>query len=483
MGVEPTSPAWEAGVITVIRRPRARNYGTVSAQQGSETKSVNEEKTMQWHPFGVVRFCTSASLVIVAFALSAGVSAEATDERDLAMADPASVGMGAEGLGELGAAMQAFVDEGELAGVVTLVARHGKIVHFEAAGNQDVAAGTPMAEDTIFRIYSMTKPVAGVALMTFYEEGKFGLDDPVEKFIPEFAGLKVAKGTGAEGMPEVEDPDHKMTIRELVSHTAGLTYGFFSRSQVDALYMRANVLDRNSTLKEMVGKLGGIPLRQQPGSAWHYSVAADVQGYLVEVLAGKPFDEVLEERVFGPLGMEDTGFWIPPDVAPRAATLYQQARGGPLTAMPPQGYFSKPAHLSGGGGLVSTAMDYARFCQMLLNGGEFGGKRILQPQSVALMHTNQLPEGIDFINPRIATPGNTFGIDFAIVEAPDGTTDHALAKGEYWWYGAGGTWFGINPVQDLFIVGMIQKFGVPGPKEIRVVGKKLTYEAIVDPAS
>ena len=420
-----------------------------------------------------------AAWLAIAVALSVG--AAHAGERDLAIVEPASVGMNAEGLAELGAAMQGFVDRGELAGVVTVVARHGKIAHFGTFGMQDIASGVPMAEDTIFRIYSMTKPIAGVALMTFYEEGRFDLDDPVAKYIPEFADLKVAKAPGPDGQPVVEDANHPMTIRELVSHTAGLTYGLFSRSQVDTLYRRANVLDRNSTLKDMVGKLGGIPLRQQPGSAWHYSVAVDVQGYLVEVLAGKPFDEVLKERIFDPLGMKDTAFWIAAENEPRTATLYRQRPGGDLSPDPSRQYFAKPALFSGGGGLVSTAMDYTRFAAMMLNGGEFGGVRILKPETVKLMHTNQLPDGIDFIDPRIANPGNTFGIDFAIVEQPDGTNDHALAKGEYWWYGAGGTWFGINPVQDLIVVGMIQKFGVPGPKAVRVASKRLAYEAIADP--
>ncbi|MCY4058332.1 MAG: serine hydrolase [Gammaproteobacteria bacterium] len=423
-------------------------------------------------------FVRHAILLAAGLALSIGTYA---GERDLAIVEPAAVGMSAEGLAELGAAMQGFVDRGELAGVVTVVARHGKIAHFETFGMQDLASGVPMAKDTIFRIYSMTKPIAGVALMTFYEEGRFGLDDPVAKYIPEFADLKVAKEPGPDGQPVVEDANHPMTIRELVSHTAGLTYGFFSRSQVDTLYMQANVLDRNSTLKDMVGKLGGIPLRQQPGSAWHYSVAVDVQGYLVEVLAGKPFDEVLKERIFDPLGMKDTGFWIKPEDEPRTATMYQQSRGGELAPNPSREYFTKPAFFSGGGGLVSTAMDYTRFAEMMLNGGELEGVRILKPETVKLMHTNQLPDGIDFISPMIGNPGNTFGIDVAIVAEPDGESDHPLAKAEYWWYGAGGTWFGINPVQDLIVVGMIQKFGVPGPKEVRVTSKRLAYEAITDP--
>ena len=423
-------------------------------------------------------FVRHTILLAVGLALTTGAYAA---ERDLAVVEPVAVGMSAEGLGELDAAMQGFVDRGELAGVVTVVARHGKIAHFETFGMQDIATGVPMAKDTIFRIYSMTKPIAGVALMTFYEEGRFELDDPVAKFIPEFADLRVAKEPGPDGQPVVEDANHPMTIRELVSHTAGLTYGFFSRSQVDTLYMQANVLDRNSTLKDMVGKLGGIPFRQQPGSAWHYSVAVDVQGYLVEVLAGKPFDEVLKERIFDPLGMKDTGFWIKPEDEPRTATMYQQRRGDELAPNPSREYFTKPAFFSGGGGLVSTAMDYTRFSEMMLNGGELEGVRILKPETVELMHTNQLPDGIDFINPMIGNPGNTFGIDVAIVAEPDGESDHPLAKGEYWWYGAGGTWFGINPVQDLIVVGMIQKFGVPGPKEVRVTSKRLAYEAIIDP--
>ena len=421
-----------------------------------------------------------AALLAVVFLLQVGIAAQAQDAHPagLPSAAPSDVGLSEAGLDKIGALMQTMVDEGELVGAVTLVARHGKVVHLASAGRQGRDQDAPMSEDTIFRIYSMTKPIAGVALMTFYDEGAFTLDDPVAKFIPEFKGLKVAASDGPEGQPVLVDADHEMTIRELVSHTGGLTYGFFSRSQVDTLYRQADILNRDSTLKDMVVKLGAIPLRQQPGSAWHYSVGVDVQGYLVELLAGKPFDEVLRERIFEPLGMVDTAFWVPPDKADRLASLYRQTPGGELVAMPSE-YLTKPTFLSGGGGLVSTVTDYARFCQMLLNGGEFAGSRILEPDTVALMHADQLPESIDFVNPRVATPGNTFGIDFAIVEEPDGTTDHALAKGEYWWYGIAGTWFGINPVQDVFIVGMIQNFGGLGSGKARIASKRLLYEAIV----
>jgi CubicO group peptidase (beta-lactamase class C family) len=407
----------------------------------------------------------------------------AAGARDLAMASPADVGMSAEGLAKLSAAMQQMVDQGELAGVVSVVARHGKIVQFEAYGKQDLEAGIPMAKDTIFRIYSMTKPIAGVALMTLYDEGKWKLEDPVEKYIPQLANLKVAAADGPDGNPVVEDAHHPMTLRELVSHTGGLTYGLFSRSQVDTLYQKANLLDRNSTLEEFVTKLGKIPLRQQPGTLWNYSVSTDVQGRLVEVLSGKPFDQFLKERIFDPLKMKDTAFWVPEDKASRLAMLYVPDKDGKLQSQGKDEYLTPAKFFSGGGGLVSTAMDYTRFAQMLLNGGELDGVRILEPETVKLMHTNQLPASIAQINPMIGSPGSQFGIDFAIVEQPDGTADHALAKGEYWWFGIGGTWFGINPVQDLIVVGMIQSRGGGAARKARLTGKSLAYQAILDPVN
>ena len=419
---------------------------------------------------------------VLALAVALPVVAADADNRDLEMVSPATVGLSAAGLDRLGAAMQRFVNDGDLSGAVTAVARHGKVAHFEAFGKQDIAADVPMAKDTIFRIYSMTKPIVGVALMTFFDAGRFALDDPVSQYIPEFKNLKVAVGEGENGQPVVADADHEMTIRELVSHTGGLTYGFFSRSQVDTLYQQADILDRNSTLGDMVGKLANIPLRQQPGTQWHYSVGVDVQGHLLEVLAGKPLDQVLRERVFEPLGMNDTGFWVHEADRPRFAALYRQSGGGELRAVPFGEYWTKPKLLSGGGGLVSTAMDYLRFCQMLLNDGELDGARVLEPATVRLMYTNQLPAAVDFIDPRIGGPGHTFGIDFAIVEQPDGVADHALAQGEYWWYGIGGTWFGVNPVQDLAIVGMIQNMGGRAARRARIQSKRIVYGAIEAPA-
>ncbi len=418
--------------------------------------------------------CLVAAAIL--FAMAAPVASAA--EPALKHASPADVGMDPAGIEKLAAAMHGMVDDGKLAGIVTMVSRKGKVVLFDAYGKRNIEAGTPVEKDTIFRIYSMTKPVVGVALMTYFDEGRFTLDDPVSKFVPEFADLKVAKEDGPDGMPITEDADHPMTMRELMSHTAGLTYGLFSQSQVDTLYTKAGVLmDPNQDLKGMIDKLAKIPLRQQPGSMWHYSIAVDVQGYILEVLAGKPLDEVLNERLFEPLGMVDTAFWVEPDKVDRFSHMYQTS-DGELKKTEFGQYLAKPKFLSGGGGLVSTAADYMRFAQMLANGGELGGVRILKPDTVKLMHTNHLPDGVTDMGPIYR--GNRFGLDFSIVTDPNPATDHELAKGEYWWYGIGGTWFGINPTQDLVVIGMIQSRDFGNAAAARFTSKRLAYEAIVE---
>lgn len=408
------------------------------------------------------------------------VTKDTSLSRNLATGTPEEVGMSTERLSRITTAMQELVDEGKLAGIVTMIARHGKIAHFETFGHQEISSSTPMSTDSIFRIYSMSKPITGVALMMLYEEGKFLLSDPVRKYIPEFADLKVASGVGANG-PLVEDSDHPMTIRELMTHTSGLTYGLFSRSQVDDMYMKNGVLDSNSTLKDMITKLSKIPLRQQPGSLWHYSVAVDVQGYLVEVLSGQPFDVFLKERLFDPLGMNDTGFHVPTDKVGRFAQVYSYDKEGKLIQQGGLGNedsFLKPAtFFSGGGGLVSTTMDYMRFCQMMLNGGELDGVRILSPLTVNLMRRNHLPKDMVEMSPG---SGSGFGLDFAVVLDP--VAAETYSKGEYSWGGAAGTWFWIDPVEDLVFVGMIQQFGGARP-DVRSLTLRLTYQAIIETAN
>lgn len=394
----------------------------------------------------------------------------------LERAEPEVVGMDSERLSRVTAAMQELVEEGRLAGVVTAAARDNKLVHFESVGYRDLESGDPMTNDAIFRIYSMTKPITGVALMMLYEEGKFRLADPVENYLPELKDLQVYAGEDANGEPILEPANHKMTVRELMSHSGGLSYGIFSRSAVDTMYVEANILDSTQTMDEFVAKLGAIPLRQQPGSMWHYSVSVDVQGALVERLADQPFGDFLEERLFEPLGMTDTAFYVPEEKASRFAQVYNYGEEGNLVAgegFADANFMVEPNFESGGGGLVGSTMDYLRFGQMLLNGGELDGVRILAPLTVELMHRNQLPPGVP--GPGA---GTSFGLDFAVIDDP--VAAESYSEGEYYWGGAAGTWFWIDPVENLVFVGMIQQFG-DGRPDVRSLSRRLVYQSIMEP--
>jgi len=400
------------------------------------------------------------------------------------------VGMSGERLGRLASAMEQLADERRLAGITTAVARHGKLAFFGTFGQRDIEANAPMSPDAIFRIYSMSKPITGVALMILYEEGKFRLSDPVAKYIPEFANLQVAAGPKGT---RVEKANHPITIRELMTHTAGFTYGAMSESAVDQLYLKKQALAYDGTLRDMITRLADIPLRHQPGTKWHYSLAVDVQGYLVEVLSGQKLDVFLQKRLFEPLNMLDTGFYVPKEKTNRLAQLYAYSSDGHL--IPPSKfddtiqaggvpiksdevvarYLEPPTFLSGGSGLVSTAADYLRFAQMLLNGGELDGIRILSPLTIDLMRRNQLPREVKEI-----APGVGFGLDVAVIDDP--VAADGISQGEYYWLGGAGTWFWIDPVEDLIFVGMIQQFGDQRP-DIRSLSRRLTYQAILKRAS
>ena len=405
----------------------------------------------------------------------APVAAERAAARDLETADPAQVGVSAERLERLAAGMQAMVDDGKLAGVVTLLARGGKLVHAHVAGVQDVESGAPMRRDSIFRIYSMTKPITGVALMILYEEGKWRLNDPVSRYIPGFADLKVHAGDNADGSPRLEDARRGMTMAELMSHSGGLGYGLGAANHVDRLYREQRVLNAEEPLQAMIDKLSNLPLLAQPGSRWYYSIGVDVQGYLVEQLSGQPFPEFLQERIFDPLGMVDTAFYVPEEKLERVALIYtagddgklEEARMGPTRT-------SMPAGPSGGGGLWGTADDYLRFTEMLLNGGELDGVRLLAPRTVEMMHTNHLsPEALATMR-----TGQGFGLDFATVHDP-AAAGEPYAVGSYYWGGAAGTWFWIDPKTDLTFVGMIQHRGA-AVREVQGISRNLTYQAIID---
>jgi CubicO group peptidase (beta-lactamase class C family) len=408
--------------------------------------------------------------------------------RDLAEAKPESVGFSPQRLERLHALLQKYVDGEQLPGMVTVLARHGKIVDFRTYGKRDLASGAPMEKDAIFRIYSMTKPVTGVAMMILYEQGKWNPGDPIATYIPEFAHLKVFKGTDADGKPILEDPVHPPTMAELMSHNAGFTYGIFGATPVDKMYRDTRVLG-SANLQEMIGRLAKLPLLYQPGTKWVYSLSVDIQGYLVEKISGKTLGEFMRENIWQPLGMKDTAFHIAPEKLGRLATLYAANPAGRL--MPSDGgnvamdFTKEPTMPSGGGGLLSTASDYVRFAQMLLNSGELAGARLLAPSSVALMRTNRLPPpvtdsgefGIGFFK---INRGFGFGFDFGVYTDP-AFISHPVGQGTYTWGGAAGTWFWIDPANDIVFVGMVQRVIAPGSPDMDTVTHESVYQALVNP--
>ncbi len=355
-------------------------------------------------------------------------------------------------LDAIAADLQSRVDEGKLAGVVALVAKDGEIQMNQAFGYRDLENKVPMTTDSIFRIFSMTKPIAGTALMTLYDEGKFQLSDPVEKYIPQFKGMQVFKSAKEDGSFETVPSDHPMTIQELMSHTGGLVYvPPLSRGPVASAYLKSGILSSNTTLKDMVDALHDIPLNHQPGSQWVYSISVDVQGYLVEVLSGQSFDKYLQEKIFNPLGMKDTAFFVEPAKANLLSRRYRPGPDGKLISSANGQFLKETSFFSGGGGLTSTAADYMRFAQMHLNKGELDGKRILSEEAIDIMRSNLLPDNIENIGAFY--PGNVFGVDFAVVNDAEKAS---APVGTHWWWGIAGTWFWIDPVENIIFIGMIQ---------------------------
>lgn len=400
---------------------------------------------------------------------------------NLSYSSPESVGMSSEALERIAPLLQQYVDSGELVGVVSMLARHGEIVHFENYGTLDMDTGAPIEKDSLFRIYSMSKPITTVAAMMLYEEGKFQLTDPVSKFLPEFANLKVMDEGGSMVAPE-----RAMTMQMLMSHTAGLTYGVFGDTLVDRQYRDAEILG-NTDLAEMTSRLGEIPLQYQPGTRFHYSVSVDVLGRVVEVLSGQPLDEFFEQRIFTPLEMTDTFFEVPADKKPRFGTNHSfdpRTKTLEVSDRPETSAFANEVtFFSGGGGLVSSTEDYMRFSQMLLNGGELDGARILGRKTIEFMTQNHLP-GIfggasENTNADLygMSRGTGFGLGFAVIEDPAGAGGITSA-GEFYWGGAAGTIFWIDPVEDLIGIVMIQHMNVQVP--LRNTFKAVSYGAIIE---
>lgn len=440
------------------------------------------------------RTFSSVMLVLLAAALIGGAENQCYAQairnkaRDLAVVKPEAEGFSPQRLERLDAAMQNVVDQRKLAGIVIALARHGKMTHFRAFGKKDLASGNPMKEDTIFRIFSMSKPITGAAMMILYEEGKWNPEDPVSKYIPEFAHLKVFKGVDKNGNMILEDPIHPPTMRELMTHTAGFTYGFTPNDPIDKMYRDQHVLE-SDTLQDMINKLAKIPLLYQPGTQWVYSLSVDIQGYIVQKLSGMPLADFMRKRIFDPLGMKDTGFYVPKEKWSRLATLYTGNKNGELIPFtgPALGLdFSKPPTMpSGGGGLVSTAHDYLRFAQMLLNGGELDGARILAPATVKLMSSNHLHANLmtgQFgIGLQRIRPGFGYGYDMAVFTNP-ALADNPVGNGTFLWDGAAGTWFWVDPEYDIVFVGMIQRIGGgPGMPNMEELSRATTYQALIDP--
>ncbi len=360
-----------------------------------------------------------------------------------------------------------LVDQAKLAGVVLLVAQKGKLLDLDAYGRLNAALPAPVQTDSIFRIASMTKPITGAAMMMLWEEGKWAFDDPVARHIPEFAGLKVKAPDGSLAAQKAP-----MTMRQLNSHTAG-----FDRL---AGYDMRDL--QSGDLQGMVDKLARLPLAFQPGEEWRYGPSVDLQGYIVQKLSGVPFDQFLQQRLFGPLGMKDTGFWVDPAKVPRTASIHGYLAGRiiPLTGQAVL-RTSRPSFISGAGGLFSTAPDYWRFTQMILDGGQAGVRRYLKPETVRLMHANVLKPGVNVTLYSPDTRGLGFGVDFAIV-MDQAAARTAQPQNAFYWGGAFGTWFWIDPDRQLIVIGMIQNLNgtiptgpTPGCREISA---RAVYEAL-----
>ena len=392
-------------------------------------------------------------------------------------------GFVANRLPRIAAHIDRYVDEGKLPGALCLVSRGGEEAFFHACGLRDMERGLPMQRDTVVRFYSMTKPIASVALMMLYEEGRFQLDDPVAKTIESWRELEIFAAGDADRYV-TEKPAAPMTIKHLLTHTSGLTYGFMNQHPVDALYRRANV--NGGTLDQMAAKLAEMPLKFSPGTRWNYGLSTDVCGYLVERFSGLALDEFIAERITRPLGMDDAGFCVQPGGAERFAACYQHVPPATFRLQDdPEAsrYLQRPTFFSGGGGMVGTVDDYHRFACMLLNKGELGGHRLLGRKTVEYMASNHLPGNCDLaamgqpVFSETSYEGIGFGLGFSVVVDP-AAANVLDSPGEFAWGGAASTYFWIDPVEEVIVVFMTQLLP-SSTYPIRRELKTLVYQALV----
>ena len=425
--------------------------------------------------FSGVRFLTAVSVLAITMVVPASA-------KQLSEVKPNRQGMSAERLQRVTDMAQRYVDEGRFAGMITLIARRGEIVHFEATGNKGVDDDRALEKDDLFRIYSMTKPITAAAIMQLYEQGKWHLSDPVSKYIPELKGLEVLTEDGGR-----EPVRSEMTMQQLLTHTTGLSYGFNPKGDpVDQLYVDAQLFGAQSH-DDFVARVAKLPLKFHPGDQWHYSIAVDITGIVVERLSGMRFDKYLEENIFKPLGMTDTFFGVPEAKRDRfLPNHYINPENGQLARIPDDQFsglasYIDPKVYSGGGGLVSSTMDYLRFAEAMRNGGELNGVRILAPKTVQYMTQNHLDASIvaggNGEQPTLGGRLNGFGFGLGFGLVTDTSAGGVMGSvGEFNWGGAAGTVFWIDPVEELVVIGMVQLMGSPHP--FRSDLKVATYQAI-----
>jgi len=409
--------------------------------------------------------------------------------RDVPEVEPGDVGLDARRLARVGEHLAGYVDDGRLPGWSVLVSRGGRVAYAARYGMRDVEAGLPVEGDTIWRIFSMTKPIVSVAALMLFEEGRFELTDPVARYLPAFAEPRVFTG-GTPIRPATRPAATPVTVRHLLTHTSGLTYGFHRVDPVDGIYRHAGYdfgVPRGVDLEAATAAWAGFPLVCEPGSAWNYSVSTDVLGRLVEVVSGQPLDAFLGERILGPLGMADTGFGVPPEKLHRLAAMYSPGPGGRVArndAFGRLGHNPRPRFLSGGGGLVSTAGDYHRFTRFLAAGGELDGVRLLGPRTVSLMTSNHLPGGVDLaafgrrVFAETRYTGFGFGLGVAVVVDPV-ATGTLTSPGEFGWGGLASTAFWVAPAEELAVVLMTQ-LTPSDTYPLRSQLRQLVYAAILD---
>jgi len=397
----------------------------------------------------------------------------------LPFAKPEDVGLSTQRLERLGAVLRADIGQGKIPGAVVLVARRGKVAYFESFGMRDKEAKAPMQKDAIFRIYSMTKPIVSVGIMLLNQEGKLFLTDPVSKYIPELSKLKVCtEATNAQTGEKTcnETPALQgMTIQDLLRHSSGLTYGFFGNSVVKGMYTKTGVEVQDQTLPEMIIKLGKLPLAYPPGTTWDYSRSTDVLGRVIEVVSGLPLDRFVEERITQPLKMADTGFYVKPEKHNRIAQGQKDPKTGKV--YPLNDVTKPPKLLSGGGGMVATTMDYARFLQMLLGGGQLDGTQLLNRKIIEYMTADHLGSVVKPGPIYLPGTGYGFGLGFA-VRLQNGVSAWPGTAGDYYWDGVAGTTFWVDPKEELFAVFMIQE---PSQRlNYRYLMRSIVYQAILN---